>query len=236
MKEFLYGFKKGIPIGLGYLAVSFSFGVTAKSEGITPLVAIIISATNLSSAGQLAGIKLIAQMASFLELFLTIILINIRYALMSISLSQKLDEGIPVWQKLIMGYGVTDEIYAMAITETRKTTFKYMLGLTLLPFIGWVLGTTLGVFAGDILPSDLINAMGIGLYAMFIAIIIPDARRNYKILIIILIAVAISCALHYIPVINTIGIGFKIIIATVIPSLIGAIFFPIKKEEVDIDA
>ena len=183
MKEFLYGFKKGIPIGLGYLAVSFSFGVTAKSEGITPLVAIIISATNLSSAGQLAGIKLIAQMASFLELFLTIILINIRYALMSISLSQKLDEGIPVWQKLIMGYGVTDEIYAMAITETRKTTFKYMLGLTLLPFIGWVLGTTLGVFAGDILPSDLINAMGIGLYAMFIAIIIPDARRNYKILI-----------------------------------------------------
>ena len=236
MKEFLYGFKKGIPIGLGYLAVSFSFGVTAKSEGITPLVAIIISATNLSSAGQLAGIKLIAQMASFLELFLTIILINIRYALMSISLSQKLDEGIPVWQKLIMGYGVTDEIYAMAITETRKTTFKYMLGLTLLPFIGWVLGTTLGVFAGDILPSDLINAMGIGLYAMFIAIIIPDARRNYKILIIILIAVAISCALHYIPVINTIGIGFKIIIATVIPSLIGTIFFPIKKEEVDIDA
>lgn len=236
MKEFLYGLKKGIPIGLGYLAVSFSFGVTAKSEGITPLVAIIISATNLSSAGQLAGIKLIAQMASFLELFLTIILINIRYALMSISLSQKLDEGIPVWQKLIMGYGVTDEIYAMAITETRKTTFKYMLGLTLLPFIGWVLGTTLGVFAGDILPSDLINAMGIGLYAMFIAIIIPDARRNYKILIIILIAVAISCALHYIPVINTIGIGFKIIIATVIPSLIGAIFFPIKKEEVDIDA
>ena len=236
MKEFLYGLKKGIPIGLGYLAVSFSFGVTAKSEGITPLVAIIISATNLSSAGQLAGIKLIAQMASFLELFLTIILINIRYALMSISLSQKLDEGIPVWQKLIMGYGVTDEIYAMAITETRKTTFKYMLGLTLLPFIGWVLGTTLGVFAGDILPSDLINAMGIGLYAMFIAIIIPDARRNYKILIIILIAVAISCALHYIPVINTIGIGFKIIIATAIPSLIGAIFFPIKKEEVDIDA
>ena len=229
MKEFLYGLKKGIPIGLGYLAVSFSFGVTAKSEGITPLVAIIISATNLSSAGQLAGIKLIAQMASFLELFLTIILINIRYALMSISLSQKLDEGIPVWQKLIMGYGVTDEIYAMAITETRKTTFKYMLGLTLLPFIGWVLGTTLGVFAGDILPSDLINAMGIGLYAMFIAIIIPDARRNYKILIIILIAVAISCALHYIPVINTIGIGFKIIIATVIPSLIGSIFFPIKK-------
>ena len=236
MKEFLYGLKKGIPIGLGYLAVSFSFGVTAKSEGITPLVAIIISATNLSSAGQLAGIKLIAQMASFLELFLTIILINIRYALMSISLSQKLDEGIPVWQKLIMGYGVTDEIYAMAITETRKTTFKYMLGLTLLPFIGWVLGTTLGVFAGDILPSDLINAMGIGLYAMFIAIIIPDARRNYKILIIILIAVAISCALHYIPVINTIGIGFKIIIATAISSLIGAIFFPIKKEEVDIDA
>lgn len=236
MKEFLYGLKKGIPIGLGYLAVSFSFGVTAKSEGITPLVAIIISATNLSSAGQLAGIKLIAQMASFLELFLTIILINIRYALMSISLSQKLDEGIPIWQKLIMGYGVTDEIYAMAITETRKTTFKYMLGLTLLPFVGWVLGTTLGVFAGDILPSDLINAMGIGLYAMFIAIIIPDARRNYKILIIILIAVAISCALHYIPVINTIGIGFKIIIATVIPSLIGAIFFPIKKEEVDIDA
>ena len=175
-------------------------------------------------------------MASFLELFLTVLLINIRYALMSISLSQKLEEGIPFWQKLIMGYGVTDEVYAMAITETRKTTFKYMMGLALLPFLGWVIGTTLGVFAGDVLPKDLIDAMGIGLYAMFIAIIIPDAKRNYKILIIILIAVAISCALYYIPVINQIGLGFKIIIATVIPSLIGAIFFPIKKEEVDIDA
>ena len=236
MKEFLYGLKKGIPIALGYLAVSFSFGVTAKLEGISPIVAIIISATNVSSAGQLAGIMLIARLASFVELFLTVFLINIRYALMSLSLSQKLEDGIPFWQKLIMGYGVTDEIYAMAITETRRTTFKYMMGLTLLPVLGWVLGTTLGVFAGDVLPGNLISAMGIGLYAMFIAIIIPDARRNYKILIIILIAVAISCGLHYIPVINTIGIGFKIIIATVIPAIIGAIFFPVKKEEVDIDA
>ena len=235
MSDFLYGMKKGIPIALGYFAVSFSFGVMAIT-GITPLMATIISATNVTSAGQYAGVNLIIEHAPYFELFLALLLINIRYSLMSLSLTQKLDDTIPVGIKLLIGFGITDEIYAVSITDSHKITAKYMFGLISLPFVGWVLGTAVGAFGAQFINKDLLDAMGIALYAMFIAIIIPDARRNYKILIIILIAVAISCGLHYIPVINTIGIGFKIIIATVIPAIIGAIFFPVKKEEVDIDA
>ena len=230
MNDFNYGLRKGLPIGLGYFAVSFSFGVASKSYGITPLASIIISATNLSSAGQLAGIKLIFNHASYIELFLTILLINIRYALMSISLSQKI-EDMPLYQRAIVGFGITDEIYALSITEVRKITFKYMIGLILLPFIGWVSGTVCGVFLADIMPLKLINAMGIALYAMFIAIIFPDAKKNYKIALVIFIAIVLSSILYYTPYIKNIGLGFKIIISTSIASLFGAFIFPIKEEK-----
>ena len=228
MNDFLYGLRKGLPIGLGYFAVSFSFGVAAVSAGITPLASIIISATNLSSAGQLAGIKLIVANAAYFEIFLTVLLINIRYALMSISLSQKISPDMPLWQRAIVGYGITDEIYALSITEVRSVTFKYMLGLILLPVVGWVGGTTAGVFLTDLMPQKLINAMGIALYAMFIAIIVPDAKKNYKILSVILIAIAISCLLYYTPYIKNIGLGFKIIISTTLASLFGTFVFPLK--------
>ena len=234
MKEFLLGMKKGIPVALGYLAVSFSFGVMA-AKGITPLMATIISATNLTSSGQYAGVQLMMRNASYIELVLTVLLINLRYSLMSISLSQKLDPSMHIGTKLIIGFGVTDEVYALSITSPHKLTFKYMLGLISLPFVGWVSGTAIGAFGAQFFNEDLLSAMGIALYAMFIAIIIPDMRHSKPIALVILIATAISCMFYYIPVINEIGLGFKIIIATVIASLIGAIFFPIpddKKPEV----
>ncbi len=234
MKEFLLGMKKGIPVALGYLAVSFSFGVMA-AKGITPLMATIISATNLTSSGQYAGVQLMMRNASYIELVLTVLLINLRYSLMSISLSQKLDPSMHIGTKLIIGFGVTDEVYALSITSPHKLTFKYMLGLISLPFVGWVSGTAIGAFGAQFFNEDLLSAMGIALYAMFIAIIIPDMRHSKPIALVILIATAISCMFYYIPVINEIGLGFKIIIATVIASLIGAIFFPIpddKKPEI----
>ena len=223
MNDFIYGLRKGLPIGLGYFAVSFSFGVSAVSYGITPLASIIISATNLSSAGQLAGVRLIFEHASYFELFLTVLLINIRYALMSISLSQKIQPDMPLYQRAVVGFGITDEIYALSITEVRKVTFRYMIGLILLPFLGWTLGTVAGVYLTDIMPIKLINAMGV-----------PDAKKNYKIALVILIAIIISCIFYYVPYIKNIGLGFKIIISTSIASLIGAFLFPIednKKEE-----
>lgn len=229
MSDFLYGMKKGIPIALGYFAVSFSFGVMAIT-GITPLMATIISATNLTSAGQYAGVNLIIEHAPYFELFLALLLINIRYSLMSLSLTQKLDDTIPVGIKLLIGFGITDEIYAVSITDSHKITAKYMFGLISLPFVGWVLGTAVGAFGAQFINKDLLDAMGIALYAMFIAIIIPDARKTKPIFLVIAIAVALSSAFYYIPVIKEIGLGFKIIISTIVAAIIGAIFFPIKEE------
>lgn len=230
MNDFLLGMKKGIPVALGYFAVSFSFGVMA-AKGLTPLMATIISATNLTSSGQYAGAQLMMRSASYIEIVLTVLLINIRYSLMSISLSQRIDPNMKIGTKLLIGFGITDEIYALSITSPHKLTAKYMFGLISLPFLGWVSGTAVGAFGAQFFNEDLLKAMGIALYAMFIAIIIPDARRSKPILLVILIASAISCAFYYIPGIKEIGLGFKIIIATIVASLIGAIFFPINDEE-----
>lgn len=230
MNAFLLGMKKGIPIALGYFAVSFSFGVMA-SKGITPLMATIISATNLTSSGQYAGVQLMFQNASYFEIALTVFLINLRYALMSISLTQRLDSSMNIGKKLIIGFGITDEVYALSITSPHKLTFKYMLGLISLPFVGWVSGTAVGAFGAQFFNQDLLDAMGIALYAMFIAIIIPDAKRSKPILVVILIATAISSIFFYVPFVKEIGLGFKIIIATVISALIGAIFFPIEDKK-----
>ena len=228
MNDFIYGMKKGIPIALGYFAVSFSFGVMAVT-GITPLMATIISATNLTSSGQYAGVRLMMQNASYIEIILTVLLINLRYSLMSISLSQKI-EDMPIGVKLLIGFGITDEIYAVSITDSHKLNAKYMFGLILLPFIGWVSGTAVGAFGSQFFNADLLSAMGIALYAMFIAIIIPDARKSKPILFVILVAAAISCMFYYIPFIKELGLGFKIIIATVVAALLGAIFFPIQED------
>ena len=141
---------------------------------------------------------------------------------------------MPLYQRAVVGFGITDEIYALSITERRKVTFRYMIGLILLPILCWILGTVAGVYLTDIMPIKLINAMGIALYAMFIAIIVPDAKKNYKIALVIFIAIVISCIFYYVPYIKNIGLGFKIIISTSIASLVGAFLFPIevnKKEE-----
>lgn len=221
---------------LGYIAVSFSFGIMAVSEcKLTPLMAILMSLTNVTSSGQYAGARMIFSNLSLLEIALTVLLINLRYSLMSISLSQKLDSKTKITSKLLFGFGITDEVYAISITEDKKITASYMFGLITLPILGWVFGTTLGAFAGSLIPDEkLIDALGIALYAMFIAIIVPDARRSIKITFVILISISLSCMLTYIPYIKEIGLGFKIIISTVISSIIGAILFPID-DEIDIE-
>ena len=230
MNDFVLGMKKGIPVALGYFAVSFSFGVMA-AQGLTPLMATIISATNLTSSGQYAGVQLMMRSASYIEIVLTVLLINLRYSLMSISLSQKIDPNMRLSTKLLVGFGITDEIYALSITSSHKLTTKYMFGLISLPFVGWVSGTAVGAFGSQWFNEDLLKAMGIALYAMFIAIIIPDARRSKPILFVILIATALSCAFYYIPFINELGLGFKIIICTLVAAILGAIFFPIKDDK-----
>ena len=230
---FIYGLKKGIPIALAYLAVSFAFGVMMKSGGLTPLTLTIMSLLNFSSAGELAGAKMILEVASYFEIFITVLFINLRYALMSISLSQKISSDIPRWKRLIMSFGITDENYALMISEEKEINLSYVLGLTTITLFSWVLGTLLGSLGANIFPERVLFALNIALYSMLITIITPDAKKNYKILIVILIAISLSCVFYYVPVIKEIGLGFKIIISSFIASIVGAFFFMIKsnKEE-----
>ena len=235
MNDFIYGIKRSIPVGISYLAVSFAFGVMAV-KGITPLMATIISFTNLTSSGQFAGVKLIFEAASYLEIAATVFLINLRYSLMSTSLSQKLDETIPAWKKMVFGFGITDELYAIAISEERrKLSSAYMFGMMILPILGWTVGTLLGSLSSTIFTNRIIEALSLALYAMFIAIMMPDAKKSLGITIVIAISISLSCVFEFVPYINEINPGLKIIIPTVVASVLGAFFFPKKEKEEEIE-
>ncbi len=226
--SFIKGAKDGIPIALGYLAVSFGFGLMAVQMGIDPLSTILISMTNLTSAGQVAGVGVIAAMGTLAEMALTQFVINLRYALMSISLSQKLEPGFKLLDRFIVSFGITDEIFAVASSRPVKITARYMYGLIVIPFLGWSGGTLLGAVCGAILPDIIKNALGIAIYGMFLAIIIPPSRTSRGILLAVLSAVAIRCILKYVPVFSSISSGFAIIICGVLASALAAVFFPVQ--------
>lgn len=228
MKDYFYGFKKGIPICLGYISVSFTFGIMVVNNGLPVWMALFISMTNLTSSGQFAGTNLILSGASYFEITFATFIINIRYMLMSLALSQKIDKNTRTIDKLIYSFGITDEVFAVASTENKPVTSAYMYGLITTPYLGWSLGTLLGAIASDLLPESLSGAMGIALYAMFIAIIIPASKKSKNILYIIIISVITTCILKYTPVLCNISSGFRIIISTVIGASVGAILFPIS--------
>lgn len=230
------GLKDGIPIALGYFAVSFAFGVTVVGQGLPALTAIFMSMTNLTSAGQFAGATVIIALGTFLEIILTQAVINARYFLMGITLSQRLDDKFTLLDRFLCAFGITDEIFAVAVSYKKPVTKQYLYGLILLPFIGWSCGTALGALAGNVLPSIITNSLTIALYAMFVAIVIPACMQDKKIAIVALIAVILSCAFYYLPFLKTIPSGISYIVCALIASVVGAIFFPFKEEkEVDID-
>jgi len=232
-KDFAHGFKRGIPIAFGYIPVSFTFGLMAVAGGLPVWLTIFISVTNLTSAGQFAGTNLILAGAGYLEITLTTFIINIRYMLMSLSLSQKVEKNIPLYQRLIFAFAITDETFSVASMEPGKLSFHYMLGLISTPILGWTFGTTMGAVICSKLPESLSNAMGIALYGMFIAIIVPPAKKFRSVFMIVIISVLIMCLLKYIPLFHVISSGFRIIISTILGAGIGAFFFPIEdaKEE-----
>ena len=225
------GLRDGIPISLGYFAVSFAFGILAVDSGCTVLEAVLISFTNLTSAGQFAGLTVIAQAGTLLEMAVTQLVINSRYMLMSIAMSQKVDADFHGIWRWLLGYGITDEIFAAAIQTDGTIKRSYFGSLIILPVIGWTAGTFLGAFLGNILPVMLTNALGVALYGMFIAVVVPKAREDFHVLFAVLIAVAISMALEYIPVFSFISGGFGIIICAVAASAVGALVFPVKEDE-----
>ncbi len=229
--DFYKGLKHGIPIALGYIPVSFTFGLMAVKGGIPVVAAILISMTNLTSAGQFAGMNLIIEGASLIEIALTTFIVNLRYMLMSISLSQKLSNKIPDFKKYILAFGITDEIFAISAVQPGELTSSYMAGLITIPYIGWALGTAMGALTSSLLPPTLQSAMGIALYCMFIAIVVPAAKESKAALVVALTAITISSAFTWIPYINSLSTGWVIIIATIVASSIGAVIFPREEDE-----
>ena len=230
MKEFKVGLKDGIPIALGYFAVSFSLGITMVSVGMTATQGAVMSLSNLTSAGEFAGVRVIAAGGTLVELILTQLIINLRYSLMSLSLTQKLDEKVTLWQKLLIAFANTDEIFAVAMNHQKSLTLPYMLGLQSLPIVGWTAGTFLGAVAGGLMPTNVAMAMNVMLYGMFIAIVVPVAKKSRPVLIVACIAIGCSCLFRYVPLLNQVSEGISIIICTVVAAVLGAIFFPVKEE------
>ncbi len=223
------GFRDGLPILLGYLSVAFAFGMLGTERGLPFWAPTLISLTSFTGTGQFVGVTMLTNGIALLEITITIFIINIRYFLMSLSLSQKLEDDMPLWQRLIVAFGDTDEIFAVSMQQKGLLNFRYMIGLILSAYSGWVFGTLIGSVASSVLPQAVISALGIAIFAMFIAIIIPPAKHAKPIMIVILIAVGMSCLFRYVPVLNQISSGWAVIICGVTASLIGALRYPVLR-------
>ena len=229
--EFKQGMADGIPIALGYMAVSFTFGIMAKDAGLTAFQAVLLSLTNLTSAGQFAGLGIIVASSSYLEMAFTQLVINLRYCLMSCTLSQKLDFKAPFFHRFFIAYGNTDEIFGICSCREGKLDPFYCYGAISVASPGWAFGTFLGVLSGSILPARILSALGVALYGMFIAVIIPPAKTDKIIRGIVLASMAVSFVFTIIPVLNQISSGFRIILLTLLIAGTAALLFPIKSEE-----
>lgn len=232
-KEFKEGIKAGLPICIGYFSVSIAFGLSCVQMGMPGWLAVLTSLTNLTSAGQFAGATLLMAHSNYIEIMVTLFVINMRYFFMSFSVSQKLAENFPIRKRLIAGFGITDEIFAVSMQREKELTFPYILGLMLTPIVGWTLGTLTGAVANSILPTVLTDAMGIALYAMFIAIIVPSAKEEKNVLIAVVMAIVASYLFTYLPGLRNLSSGWATIIITVSVSLIAAVIFPVEEKEAE---
>ena len=233
-KAFGAGMRAGIPVCLGYFSVSFGFGTLAVSQGLEIWHAILISASNLTSAGQFAGLTVIATGAAIIEMILTQLVINSRYALMSLALGQRLGPDAGIRHRLLAAFFNTDEIFALGMSRTPKLTVSYFVGAGTVAALGWIGGTALGAIAGSLLPLSVRTALGVMLYGMFIAIVVPQARQEKPMLICMVLALMLSCLFTWVPMLNTISAGISIVVCTVIAAAICALLFPVEAEEASV--
>lgn len=224
--EYREGLRHGFPIACGYFFVSFTFGILGASLGFRWWESTLISMTNLTSAGQIAGIKTIAAGGSVFELALSQFIINLRYSLMGISLSQNMSEDVSGPRRAFLGFGITDEIYGVAASRKVPVTTAYFLGLMTLPYFGWAFGTLFGAILGDILPKTVTEVMSLAIYGMFIAIVVPAAKESRRVLGVVAIAATVSCLMYYVPVLKEVSVGFAIIVSAVAAAALGAWLFP----------
>ena len=230
-KDFSRGIVDGIPICLGYLSVSFAFGIFAVESGLKIWQAVLVSMTCVTSAGQLAAVPIMASCGGVLELAVSQLVINMRYALMSISLSQKLDEGVTTPHRLAVSFINTDEVFAVASGQKGSVSKAYMYGLILTPWLGWASGTLIGAVAGNVLPAIVTASLGVAIYGMFVAIVVPEMKKSRATALCVAIAVALSCLFYYVPGLKEIPSGFTIIVCAVAASAIMALAAPIGEEE-----
>ncbi len=230
VNSFRLGLKDGVPIGLGYLSVSFTFGMMAVAAGLPVWAAVLVSMLNVTSAGQFAGLPLLAASGSCIEMALTQFIINMRYALMSLSLSQKLHRSVNLLDRILIAFCNTDEIFAVASSKKGEVGKRYLYGLILMPYFGWAFGTLIGAAASSLLPAIVQSALGIAIYGMFLAIIIPPAKHFRPVLKVVLFSVLLSCIFRFTPGLREISGGFVIIICAVSAAGLGAFCFPVHRE------
>jgi len=229
-QSFKQGVQDGIPIALGYFAVSFTFGMMSVSDGLTAGQAALISLTNLTSAGQFAGLDIIVMSGSYVEMMLTQLVINLRYCLMSFSLSQKLVRNEPWGHRYLVAYGVTDEIFGVSAARGGKISAFYSYGAMSVAVPGWVLGTLVGAVCGNILPALLVSALSIAIYGMFLAVIIPPAKKDKAVMCVVIASMVISSVFSIVPLLKSVSSGFVIIITTVLVSSAAAYLAPVKED------
>ena len=232
-KQFKKGLIDGIPICLGYLSVSFAFGIFSVENGLAPQEALLISMSCVTSAGQLAAVPIIAASGSLIELAISQLVINMRYALMSISLSQKFDKHITLFDRFLIAFINTDEVFAVSSAQSGQVSKWYMFGLILLPWLGWSSGTIIGALVGNILPAIVTSSLGVAIYGMFIAIVVPEMKQSTSVAICIAIAVAMSCLFYFLPLLSSIPSGFTIIICACTASAVMAFVAPVKEGNAD---
>ncbi len=230
MKTFIRGVRGGIPIGMGYLPVSFSFGIMAVSCGLEWWQALLISMTTLTSAGQLAALGVMVHPGQYIQMLVSQLTINLRYSFMSMSLSQKTSPEFRGYKRWLLSFFMTDEIFAVASAEPRVST-KFFMGLAVMPYLGWATGTLLGSILGNILPPIVMNALCLAIYGMFLAIIAPVTRRSVAVLSVVGVSIALHVAFYYTPGLNTVSSGISISICAIAAAVFGALVFPVRDGE-----
>ena len=229
-ESFRKGLKDGVPIGLGYFAVSFTFGMMAVADGLSIWQAVLISLTNVTSAGQFAGLEIMVMSGSYWEMALTQLIINLRYCLMSFSLAQKFRRDESPVHRYIAAFGVTDEIFGISASQPGKVSAFYNYGVMSVAIPGWTIGTLLGAISGSILPNFIMSALGVAIYGMFLAVIIPPSKKNKAVLLVVLGAMAVSALFAWVPVLSKVSSGFVIIITTILVAGLAAWLCPVDEE------
>lgn len=232
VKEYVAGVKAGVPVCMGYFSVSFGFGAMAVSQGLSVWQAVLISLTNLTSAGQFAGLTVITAGAAMLEMVLTQLVINSRYALMGLALGQRLGPKVGFGKRLLMAFFNTDEVFALGMTRQGRLTPSFFIGAGTVAALGWNAGTALGALAGALLPASFQSALGIMLYGMFIAIVVPQARQEKPLGLCMILALVLSCLFTWLPGLKQVSAGLAVVICTVVAAAVCALVFPVEDTEV----